>query len=355
MALAYWLSAAALGLAYVEHADQIVEVGVQGQRVAVAVGAPRRGSRPNGPVTWPSRSPHHALRGGLAEMGAEAEIHGAEVRERVFADRPAAQHHEAAPVHELIEDRVDEVLHVVEREVGLGDRFRRQAPRAHASEGGIEGAEMARFEVDREIVLALEAAAFPGAGMIDAMGYHRRHGHLRHGVATALAPHVSLIRPSHRRRRRPCPTIRATTCSRPRSTRPPCRASPTRSRRTARRSACCRRPRNGAGSVAHCTLRPGQVSRAVRHRTVEEVWHFLSGRGELWRAIGDVEEELLVHPGMSVTIPLGTRFQFRTVGGDPLVFVLVTTPPWPGDDEAVRVADHWPPTPPGAGSGRGGA
>lgn len=114
-------------------------------------------------------------------------------------------------------------------------------------------------------------------------------------------------------------------------------------------------PRNGAGSMAHCTLRPGQVSKAVRHRTVEEVWHFLSGRGELWRASGDVEEELLVHPGMSVTIPLGTRFQFRTVGGEALVFVLVTTPPWPGDDEAVHVTDHWPPTPPAARSGRGGA
>lgn len=103
-------------------------------------------------------------------------------------------------------------------------------------------------------------------------------------------------------------------------------------------------PRNGGASAAHGTLPAGHVSKAVRHQTVEEVWHFLSGHGELWRAVDDVEQELLVHPGMSVTIPLGTRFQFRSIGDHPLVFLLVTTPPWPGDDEAVRVADHWPPT-----------
>ena len=37
------------------------------------------------------------------------------------------------------------------------------------------------------------------------------------------------------------------------------------------------------GSMAHFALGPGQVSRAVAHRTVEEVWYFLSGQGRMWR------------------------------------------------------------------------
>ena len=31
--------------------------------------------------------------------------------------------------------------------------------------------------------------------------------------------------------------------------------------------------------LCHCTLRPGQHSGAVSHRTVEELWYFLSGHG----------------------------------------------------------------------------
>ncbi|HVZ08830.1 hypothetical protein [Rhodopila sp.] len=33
------------------------------------------------------------------------------------------------------------------------------------------------------------------------------------------------------------------------------------------------------GSMAHFRLPAGQVSRAVRHRTVEEIWYILSGTG----------------------------------------------------------------------------
>jgi mannose-6-phosphate isomerase-like protein (cupin superfamily) len=29
------------------------------------------------------------------------------------------------------------------------------------------------------------------------------------------------------------------------------------------------------------------------------------------------------------------------VGEEPLMFIIVTMPPWPGDQEAVRVDDHW--------------
>ena len=43
-----------------------------------------------------------------------------------------------------------------------------------------------------------------------------------------------------------------------------------------------------------------------------------------------------------MTIPTGAHFQFRTTGPEPLCFVMCTMPPWPGEQEAVRVPDHWP-------------
>ncbi len=96
------------------------------------------------------------------------------------------------------------------------------------------------------------------------------------------------------------------------------------------------------GTFAHCTLPVGATSLAVRHRTVEEIWYVLSGSGEVWRARDGHEEVTPVMAGTALTIPLGTHFQFRTMGDEPLRFVLTTMPPWPGEAEAVRVDDHWP-------------
>ena len=88
-------------------------------------------------------------------------------------------------------------------------------------------------------------------------------------------------------------------------------------------------------SVVHCRLPVGGVSIPVRHRTVEEVWVFLAGAGQVWRKQGEREETLDVQPGASLTIPLGTCFQFRNTGAVTLEFLITTTPPWPGEDEAV--------------------
>ena len=101
-------------------------------------------------------------------------------------------------------------------------------------------------------------------------------------------------------------------------------------------------PQLRGGSMVHCTLPPGAVSLAVTHRTVEELWYVLSGAGELWRRQGEREEVVALRPHTGHSIPLGTHFQFRNPGPEPLSFVIVTMPPWPGMDEAVRVADHWP-------------
>ena len=98
------------------------------------------------------------------------------------------------------------------------------------------------------------------------------------------------------------------------------------------------------GGMAHFELAPDQTSKAVVHRTVEEIWYFLSGRGQMWRQHNGQAEVVDVYPGVCLTIPLGTRFQFRSLGDEPLAAIGVTMPPWPGDGEAIVVPGEWQPT-----------
>ena len=98
------------------------------------------------------------------------------------------------------------------------------------------------------------------------------------------------------------------------------------------------------GGMAHFELGPGRTSKAVVHRTVEEIWFFLSGRGEMWRKQESREEVVPVDPNVCVTIPVGTHFQFRSFGYEPLAAVGITMPPWPGEGEAYEVEGEWGPT-----------
>jgi mannose-6-phosphate isomerase-like protein (cupin superfamily) len=98
------------------------------------------------------------------------------------------------------------------------------------------------------------------------------------------------------------------------------------------------------GSFSHFELAPGKTSVAVAHRTVEEIWYFLGGRGEMWRKQNDREEIVPVDANLCVSIPLGTRFQFRSFGDIPLTVLVVTMPPWLGSDEAYEVEGKWQPT-----------
>ena len=95
------------------------------------------------------------------------------------------------------------------------------------------------------------------------------------------------------------------------------------------------------GGMAHFELAPGRTSAAVAHRTVEEIWYFVGGSGEMWRRQGDQEEIVPVARGVAVTIPVGTRFQFRALGKEPLAAVAITMPPWPGEGEAYQVEGKW--------------
>lgn len=86
------------------------------------------------------------------------------------------------------------------------------------------------------------------------------------------------------------------------------------------------------GGIAHCTLRKGFISKAVRHKTVGEFWHVLSGKGAIWRKNQSLETITELKEGTTIDIPLGTDFQYRSDGHD-LIFICVTMPPWPGHDE----------------------
>jgi mannose-6-phosphate isomerase-like protein (cupin superfamily) len=99
-----------------------------------------------------------------------------------------------------------------------------------------------------------------------------------------------------------------------------------------------------SGGLAHFELRPGETSVAVSHRTVEEIWFVLSGRGEMWRKQGNQEQIVPLNPGVTLTIPLGTHFQFRSLSDEALTAIGVTMPPWPGEGEAVEVKGAWMPT-----------
>jgi mannose-6-phosphate isomerase-like protein (cupin superfamily) len=61
----------------------------------------------------------------------------------------------------------------------------------------------------------------------------------------------------------------------------------------------------------------------------------------MWRKSDEQEETIRMEPGVCLTIPCGTRFQFRSLRPGPLRAVAITMPPWPGEDEAVFVEGIW--------------
>jgi mannose-6-phosphate isomerase-like protein (cupin superfamily) len=101
-----------------------------------------------------------------------------------------------------------------------------------------------------------------------------------------------------------------------------------------------------AGSFAHFQLEPGEVAKAVSHATVQEIWYVVAGAGEMWRRQNGHEHTVTLQPGVCLTIPLGTVFQFRAAEGDhPLEIVAATMPPWPvsSNDEARPESGPWRP------------
>ena len=95
------------------------------------------------------------------------------------------------------------------------------------------------------------------------------------------------------------------------------------------------------GTMASFTLPAGTCSMAVTHRKIEELWVVVSGAGQMWRKQGDREEITDLVPGMGLSIPLDTHFQFRAAPDVAFVAVGVTMPPWSGHNEAIPVEGPW--------------
>src|SRR5262245_19458830 len=90
---------------------------------------------------------------------------------------------------------------------------------------------------------------------------------------------------------------------------------------------------HGATRASLCEVRlpRGAVSRPVRHRSVEEIWHVTAGRGHVWRCPpGGEADPIAVAPGDTIVIPTGWSFQFRAAPDSDLRFLCYTSPPWPG-------------------------
>src|SRR5438105_1007602 len=92
-------------------------------------------------------------------------------------------------------------------------------------------------------------------------------------------------------------------------------------------------------SLVEVTPAVGQASPPVRNKNVEEIWYVTSGDGEIWRrppADQPGESEVIrAAMGDAVVIPTGWAFQFRASPREPLRFICFTSPPWPGEEEAV--------------------
>jgi mannose-6-phosphate isomerase-like protein (cupin superfamily) len=100
------------------------------------------------------------------------------------------------------------------------------------------------------------------------------------------------------------------------------------------------------GTMIHSTVPPGQVNRATVHATVSEFWHVLSGEGQIWRRDDTGEETTVLDRSVSIDIPVGTAFQYRCMGAEPLQFLCISMPRWPGDGEATVIEGPWKPTAP---------
>ena len=97
-------------------------------------------------------------------------------------------------------------------------------------------------------------------------------------------------------------------------------------------------------NMIHSTVPPGQINRATLHATVSEFWHVISGEGDIWRRDTGGERITPLRAGTSIDIPVGTAFQYRCTSSEPLCFICITMPPWPGDHEATFLQGAWVPS-----------
>jgi mannose-6-phosphate isomerase-like protein (cupin superfamily) len=85
---------------------------------------------------------------------------------------------------------------------------------------------------------------------------------------------------------------------------------------------------NRRQSLAAATVAPGASTQLHRHRTTEEIYHFISGSGRM--RLGN--EEFSVSPGDTVCIPPGTAHSLHNTGTEPLQLLCSCSPPYSDED-----------------------
>jgi len=98
------------------------------------------------------------------------------------------------------------------------------------------------------------------------------------------------------------------------------------------------------GNMIHSTVPARQINKATVHATVSEFWYILAGHGQIWRDDGEESGVTDLVPGTAIDIPVGTRFQYRNISDDELMFICISMPRWPGDSEATYIKGIWEPT-----------
>jgi len=94
------------------------------------------------------------------------------------------------------------------------------------------------------------------------------------------------------------------------------------------------------GSMARFEFASGQVSHAVLHPGLDELWYVVDGSGEMWRR---QETRSSIEPLMSgscASIPRETAFQCRA-GPAGLTVIAVTLPAWSGAADAIGATGPW--------------
>ncbi|HEY8429164.1 MAG TPA: cupin domain-containing protein [Sandaracinaceae bacterium] len=81
-------------------------------------------------------------------------------------------------------------------------------------------------------------------------------------------------------------------------------------------------------SLAEATVAPGATTALHRHRTTEELYHIVAGRGLM--TLGD--ERFEVRPGDTICIAPGTAHCITNTGDIPLVILCCCAPAYRHDD-----------------------
>lgn len=72
----------------------------------------------------------------------------------------------------------------------------------------------------------------------------------------------------------------------------------------------------------------GAQSIPVRRDVLDKEYFVISGNGAIWIKTNNKEQVIPVQEGAHVVIPKGASTQFKNMGNDKLIFLVITSPPY---------------------------